>query len=114
MDTIKEMFHSIFLTRGDQRLTWSHHSNIIKHPHVDVQNTINITCLDEFTISWCTNVVLSDLLERNEMVSNDCGTFYTLCLKINPHMFMFQDFLGQMECSLGEVVSAGRLKRALK
>ena len=27
---------------------------------------------------------------------------------------ILQDFLGQMECSLGEIVSAGRLKRALQ
>lgn len=29
-------------------------------------------------------------------------------------LFFLQDFLGQMECSLGEIVSVGRLKRALQ
>ena len=34
---------------------------------------------------------------------------FSLCFFV-----ILQDFLGQMECSLGEIVSAGRLKRALK
>ena len=37
-----------------------------------------------------------------------------VCIVQSMFFDMLQDFLGEMECSLGEIVSAGRLKRALK